>query len=75
MAASRTPLIAVVLATLLATASSLNAAEPPAGPVLCGMWSGYWQSCTTGHRGPLHASFTPTDGSHYRVVFTGRSSS
>ena len=39
---------------------------------VCGHWSGYWESGTTRHHGPLNGTFTQTDPAHYRVVFTGR---
>jgi len=39
---------------------------------LSGSWNGSWQSCTTGHAGPLSACFTPCGDGAYRVEFTGR---
>lgn len=39
---------------------------------LSGSWSGSWQSCTTGHSGPLVARFTPCGDAAYRVEFSGR---
>ncbi len=39
---------------------------------LSGSWSGSWQSCTTGHSGPLSARFTPCGDAAYRVEFSGR---
>lgn len=39
---------------------------------LAGSWSGSWQSCTSGHKGPLHATFCKIDDSHYRASFHGR---
>ena len=39
---------------------------------LSGCWSGSWESCSTGHRGPLSAEFVPCGGSQYDVHFRGR---
>lgn len=39
---------------------------------LCGMWDGEWVSCTTGHRGPLHARIEQVDACHYSFCFYGR---
>lgn len=39
---------------------------------LSGCWSGTWESCQTGHRGPLHAQFVRLDENHYEVFFRGR---
>ncbi len=41
-------------------------------PDLSGKWSGYWVSDTNGHRGPLHATFTPLGDDAYRVKYRGR---
>ena len=34
-------------------------------------WIGHWQSCSTGHKGPLSATFCPINDSQYRVQFRG----
>lgn len=61
--------VSVVL--FLAVASSAQA-EPADGVNLSGSWSGYWQSSTNRHHGPLQGYFTKcTDGS-YNVTFKGR---
>lgn len=39
---------------------------------LTGTWSGRWESCVTGHNGPLHANFCRVDATRYRVRFHGR---
>lgn len=39
---------------------------------LSGCWSGSWQSCTTGHKGPLKASFVRCNEKQYDVTFSGR---
>jgi hypothetical protein len=39
---------------------------------LTGCWSGSWESCTTGHKGPLWAEFVPCGGNQYDVHFRGR---
>ncbi len=45
----------------------------PAVPAsLSGQWSGSWLSCTTGHKGPLQASFCQLAPDRYEVTFRGR---
>ena len=39
---------------------------------LTGCWTGSWESCTSGHSGPLNAMFTRCGDTEYRVKFTGR---
>jgi hypothetical protein len=39
---------------------------------LSGCWSGSWESCSTGHAGPLRAEFTRCGPTQYRVDFAGR---
>ena len=39
---------------------------------LSGCWSGSWESCSTGHQGPLFAEFVPCGDSQYEVHFRGR---
>ncbi|MCI0357877.1 MAG: hypothetical protein L0211_05235 [Planctomycetaceae bacterium] len=39
---------------------------------LSGCWSGSWESCSTGHKGPLWAEFVPCGGNQYEVHFRGR---
>lgn len=58
--------LSVVLAVVSAGASRLEAAD------LSGCWVGSWQSCTTGHKGPLKAEFTRCGADAYRVTFRGR---
>ena len=48
------------------------AATPAAAADLSGSWSGSWQSCTTGHKGPLFATFCKCGEDAYRVEFSGR---
>ena len=63
------PAAALLLALLL----SLAVAATPAGATdLSGCWSGSWQSCTTGHKGPLFATFQKCGADAYRVEFLGR---
>lgn len=59
---------AVIVATLL-MATSTHAAEPPD---LTGTWSGHWESHSSGHRGPLSATFQKANETQYHVVFRGR---
>lgn len=39
---------------------------------MSGCWTGHWQSCTTGHKGPLTATFCKVDDDRYQVTFRGR---
>lgn len=39
---------------------------------LTGCWTGSWESCTSGHSGPLNATFTRCGETEYRVKFSGR---
>ncbi len=48
------------------------AAAPAAAADLSGSWSGTWQSTSTGHAGPLRATFTPCGEGRYAVDFSGR---
>ncbi len=41
-------------------------------PDLSGHWKGHWESCSSGHKGPLQATFCKVDETHYRVHFRGR---
>ena len=47
-------------------------ASPAAAVDLSGCWSGTWQSCSTGHTGPLRATFAPCGDGRYAVEFSGR---
>lgn len=59
-------LLAIALAIGSTAAGRLDAAD------LSGCWAGSWQSCTTGHKGPLRAEFTRCGADAYRVTFSGR---
>jgi hypothetical protein len=48
------------------------AATPAVATDLSGSWSGTWQSTSTGHAGPLRATFTPCGDGRYAVDFAGR---
>ncbi len=37
-----------------------------------GKWRGGWQSHTSGHHGPMHATVTPRSDGQYNARFTGR---
>ena len=39
---------------------------------LSGGWSGRWDSVSTGHTGPLRATFSRVNDSQYQVDFSGR---
>ncbi|MFO1002365.1 MAG: hypothetical protein U0936_18715 [Planctomycetaceae bacterium] len=41
-------------------------------PSLCGEWSGEWCSQSTGHRGPMKATFCRLNCNQYEVTFMGR---
>jgi len=56
----------VGLAIVLPTTSTAVATD------LSGCWTGSWESCTSGHSGPLNATFTRCGETDYRVKFTGR---
>lgn len=60
------------LAAVCVVVSSLLVAGTAAAVDLSGSWSGSWESCTTGHAGPLRAEFTRCGPTQYRVGFTGR---
>jgi hypothetical protein len=62
-----------IISLLLLTACAVSARDAPAvAPDLSGNWSGHWESCTSGHSGPLYATFCKTDDTHYCVHFRGR---
>ena len=63
---SRRFAFALLFSLLAATAGQANAAD------LSGNWKGTWESCVTGHKGPLRANFCRVDACHYKVTFTGR---
>lgn len=60
------------LVATLVLASSLVIADGAAAVDLSGSWSGSWESCTTGHAGPLRAEFIRCSPTQYRVDFAGR---
>jgi hypothetical protein len=60
------------LAAACVVVSSLLASGTAAAVDLSGSWSGSWESCTTGHAGPLRAEFTRCSPTQYRVAFQGR---
>lgn len=51
---------------LLGTNNTIRAAD------LSGNWTGTWESTTSGHHGPLKATFCAIDETHCRVQFRGR---
>lgn len=76
---ARTHLAALLIALVPAWTRADDppvAAPPVAAPAcaldLSGEWSGYWVSCTNGHRGPLRATFTRVGDDCYEVRFKGR---
>ena len=61
-----------IFGLLLATVSLASCPAIASATDLSGCWSGYWQSCTTGHEGPLCAVFSKVGGDRYLVTFSGR---
>ena len=59
-------LLAAAIAAASLVAGEVNAAD------LSGGWSGQWDSVTTGHTGPLRATFSRLSDSQYQVDFRGR---
>lgn len=57
---------------LVALAAASHAASEAAAADLSGTWSGRWDSLSTGHTGPLRATFSRLNDSQYQVDFTGR---
>lgn len=60
-----------ILFSLALLAAGLAACQASAAD-LSGSWSGQWDSLSTGHSGPLSASFTRINESQYQVDFRGR---
>lgn len=56
----------LVALALLFAAGSLRAQDP------AGHWRGTWTDFKSGHHGPLKATITRCDDTHYRAVFNGR---
>ncbi|HTU27638.1 MAG TPA: hypothetical protein VMF30_19665 [Pirellulales bacterium] len=63
----RAAILGCLLAAALASAPGIAQATD-----LTGCWSGYWQSCSTGHEGPLCAVFSKCGDNRYQVAFSGR---
>ncbi|HMC65691.1 MAG TPA: hypothetical protein VKI65_12195 [Gemmataceae bacterium] len=57
---------------LLSLLAVVSVSRPAAAEDLSGCWRGCWESCCTGHHGPLKATFCKLDDTHYRVDFRGR---
>lgn len=62
----------LLLAMAACLAMALGNCEALLATDLSGCWSGTWQSCVSGHKGPLHAQFVRIDENHYEVFFNGR---
>ncbi len=60
-----------VVVAMLVVAVAL-VAWPARAVDLAGDWAGEWSSTSTGHSGPLRASFTPCGPGRYSVEFRGR---
>jgi len=56
----------------LALAVFLAMAAPAAAVDLSGSWQGSWESTSTGHAGPLRATFRPCGEGRWAVDFSGR---
>ena len=60
------------IVAILGLALVLPATTTALATDLTGCWAGSWESCTSGHAGPLQATFTRCGEAEYRVTFTGR---
>lgn len=58
--------------TALALATLLTLATPAVAVDLAGTWRGSWESTSTGHSGPLRATFRPCGEGRWAVDFSGR---
>lgn len=58
--------------SIVISLSVLMFAPGAEGDDLTGCWSGTWQSCSTGHQGPLQAEFVQLCDGNYEVHFRGR---
>lgn len=56
----------------LAIALLLALATPAQAVDLSGSWTGRWESTSTGHAGPLRATFRPCGEGRWAVDFSGR---
>lgn len=56
----------------LAFALLLAVASPAPAVDLSGSWTGRWESTSTGHAGPLRATFRPCGEGRWAVDFSGR---
>jgi hypothetical protein len=56
----------LALSILLAVATPARAVD------LSGSWAGSWESTSTGHAGPLRATFRPCGEDRWAVEFSGR---
>lgn len=54
------------------TVGLIGSARPAAATDLSGEWCGYWISCTSGHKGPLRATFCRVCANQYEATFSGR---
>jgi hypothetical protein len=59
---------AIVLLSLTGAAGTSTAGATD----LSGCWEGDWLSCTSGHKGPLKATFRRCSPTQYNVEFRGR---
>ena len=67
----RVPLLSACLLACVTLVAAAGAPDAMATD-LSGCWRGSWTSCSTGHHGPLEATFTRCDETHYAVEFRGR---
>ena len=56
----------------LALSILLAVTAPAAAVDLTGSWTGSWESTSTGHAGPLRATFRPCGEDRWAVDFSGR---
>ncbi|MFM9114944.1 MAG: hypothetical protein ACKOU6_02125, partial [Planctomycetota bacterium] len=71
-AVARTRLLPTLLFVTVILLTGLGFSPAARAVDLSGPWSGSWESCQTGHRGPLKGHFEACGDQQYQVTFTGR---
>lgn len=71
-AVARTRLLPTLLFVTVILLTGLGFSPAARAVDLSGPWSGSWESCQTGHRGPLKGRFEACGDQQYQVTFTGR---
>jgi len=68
----RRPARIVLLTLLVGLFVAADGSRQAAAAELEGCWNGSWRSCSSGHHGPLQATFCQVGSDRYRVTFSGR---